>query len=555
MKKLMIAAGVAAAMTGSVYATKGCKDCGNIVVQQVEDPQVVMVDDCFTEVYNVQFKLKTLASKGVKSGDCQGWCMEQGTRTIDGILWSCCSDCANWAGNQEADWNFQYCLWEKSSKTLFTDGLTHLNGQGQTTTGGFRYTMSARYLPSGRVTLGSGFVYDDVGAATFARDQQIALLNAQWAGAGFANLVAPAQQNIPLANRRYGYAFRFREAGGLAPIKEVDKKGLYTFGQLEAPAADLNSVIRAFNAELDPDGAVFATAAYPNADGHTWLMEVYDTTAATPAWIAAVAPQAGAAGDQAVVDALAGYGVGGQPITTTVWDAKWGYAIQAAAGFIANPRGSDCDQAKALDAAKAKLPANGLTAQEAFDQGYYATLAAAQAANIPDAAITWTLVPDSENLVDRVADAACENVDPGFRSRYLDTQANIAVYRYGKKADKAEALWVIDTENDAQAGAGLKDENNLLLTAAGFGTVAMDKDYEQYYVKSPSGNCAGAITPLNVAADCAGAIISMCDELGSWCTDGWVATIADTFASGTWTMKYIANAKNGIWGLVPSYAK
>lgn len=131
MKKLMIAAAAIAAVTGA-YATEGC--CG-------VDPTTT--EECKANVYKVKMTLKTLVPKTIKKSGCEGLYFEQGTRTIDGYIWTCCDPCGVKAGVSPTDvQSYQITLWEKAAKT----GI--LNGVGAGVISG-EYTVTVKYELSG----------------------------------------------------------------------------------------------------------------------------------------------------------------------------------------------------------------------------------------------------------------------------------------------------------------------------------------------------------------------------------------------------------------------
>lgn len=140
------------------------------------------------------------------------------------------------------------------------------------------------------------------------------------------------------------------------------------------------------------------------------------------------------------------------------------------------------------------------------------------------------------------------------------------INRYGKKAEKVQAIWELgggtnDTEsaglllNDKAMYAEGTDQGKVSLVAAGFGTF----NAKQGIVKSISGNAVGFFTsPLTQKyATCEGPYVAdLCTEFASWCTDG---VEADTLAaSGTWSVKYNASLSKGkkrLGQIVPAYAQ
>ena len=128
MKKLMIAAAAIAAVTGA-YATEGC--CG-------VDPTM---EECKANVYKVKMTLKTLVPKTVKKSGCEGLCFEQGTRTIDGYIWTCCNPCEIDGVVPTDPQSYQITLWEKAAKVGILNGV----GLSQVS----RYTVTVKYDLSG----------------------------------------------------------------------------------------------------------------------------------------------------------------------------------------------------------------------------------------------------------------------------------------------------------------------------------------------------------------------------------------------------------------------
>ena len=123
MKKLMIAAAAIAAVTGA-YATEGC--CG-------VDPTTTA--ECKANVYKVKMTLKTLVPKTIKKSGCEGLYFEQGTRTIDGYIWTCCDPCGVEAGVPPTDvQSYQITLWEKAAKAGILSGVGESNSDGYTVT-------------------------------------------------------------------------------------------------------------------------------------------------------------------------------------------------------------------------------------------------------------------------------------------------------------------------------------------------------------------------------------------------------------------------------------
>ena len=144
MKKLMIAA-AAVACAASVYATSGCEGCDeNLSVTSPSAHETITIEDAnLAVVYKLKFTAKTLVQKSAATGGCPGWYFEQGSRTLEGLLWQClyaCEDTEVLSGqvnftsggtpayvNGDVIQPFQYILWEKKGNRLFTDGLSHYN--------------------------------------------------------------------------------------------------------------------------------------------------------------------------------------------------------------------------------------------------------------------------------------------------------------------------------------------------------------------------------------------------------------------------------------------
>lgn len=137
MKKLMIAA-AAAALSGIAGATavEDCVACGYAAAKVDKNPAF----------YDVTFKLKTLAPKKVTCGGCEGWCMEQGNRTINGILWTCVI-C-------DPVYPYQLALWEKKGSIQYTDDLVY----GPISAKAEVWAFKADYLVTGYYT--SEYIYE-----------------------------------------------------------------------------------------------------------------------------------------------------------------------------------------------------------------------------------------------------------------------------------------------------------------------------------------------------------------------------------------------------------
>lgn len=86
--------------------------------------------------------LKTLVPKTVKKSGCEGLCFEQGTRTIDGYIWTCCNPCEIDGVFPTDPQPYQITLWEKAAKVGILDGV------GASVTSG-EYTVTVKYELSG----------------------------------------------------------------------------------------------------------------------------------------------------------------------------------------------------------------------------------------------------------------------------------------------------------------------------------------------------------------------------------------------------------------------
>lgn len=140
------------------------------------------------------------------------------------------------------------------------------------------------------------------------------------------------------------------------------------------------------------------------------------------------------------------------------------------------------------------------------------------------------------------------------------------INRYGKKAEKVQAIWELGGGTNDMSSAGLllndkamyeagEDLGEVSLVAAGFGTF----NAKQGIVKSISGNAVGMFTaPLTQKyANCEGPFVAdLCTEFSNWCSDGDAADVLA--ASGTWSVKYNASLSKGkkrLGQIVPAYAQ
>ena len=113
MKKLMIATAAIALGASGAYATEGC--CGI-------DPTTSA--ECKANVYQLKMTLKTLVPKTVTKNGCKGLYFEQGTRTIDGYIWTCCDPCGIGGGVDQAVVEpYQITLWEKAAQAGILNGV------------------------------------------------------------------------------------------------------------------------------------------------------------------------------------------------------------------------------------------------------------------------------------------------------------------------------------------------------------------------------------------------------------------------------------------------
>ena len=146
MKKLMIATAAIALGTSGVYATEGC--CGVAASES---------ETCKANVYEVKMSLKTLVTKKVTKNGCVGYYMDQGTRTINGYIWTCCDPCANLDNTED----YQITLWEKAAQVGIINGVGTGSASSDT-----KYTVSFQY------TVGAGTTkFDQTLDGTFTDSQ------------------------------------------------------------------------------------------------------------------------------------------------------------------------------------------------------------------------------------------------------------------------------------------------------------------------------------------------------------------------------------------------
>jgi hypothetical protein len=129
MKKLMIATAAIALGASGAYATEGC--CGTAAGE---------TDTCKANVYEVKMSLKTLVTKKVTKNGCVGYYYDQGTRTINGYIWTCCDPCGDSTLPLE---DYQITLWEKAAQVGILDGVVAGSGNGA------QYTVVAEYTLDG----------------------------------------------------------------------------------------------------------------------------------------------------------------------------------------------------------------------------------------------------------------------------------------------------------------------------------------------------------------------------------------------------------------------
>ena len=156
MKKLMIATAAIALGASGVYATEGC--CGTAASES---------ETCKANVYEVKMSLKTLVTKKVTKSGCVGYYLDQGTRTINGYIWTCCDPCATSLPNTE---DYQITLWEKAASVGILDGV----GKGTAQSSG-EYTVTVTYTLTSAAnpvqfsqTLSGTYTEDAVDAAVTA---------------------------------------------------------------------------------------------------------------------------------------------------------------------------------------------------------------------------------------------------------------------------------------------------------------------------------------------------------------------------------------------------
>ena len=151
MKKLMIATAAIALGTSGVYATEGC--CGTAASES---------ETCKANVYEVKMNLKTLVTKKVTKNGCVGYYYDQGTRTINGYIWTCCDPCANLDNTED----YQITLWDKAAQVGILKGV----GKG-TGSSSDKYTVTVTYTTVGggttqfTDTLPDEYAQDDIAQA------------------------------------------------------------------------------------------------------------------------------------------------------------------------------------------------------------------------------------------------------------------------------------------------------------------------------------------------------------------------------------------------------
>ena len=135
MKKLMIATAAIALGASGAYATEGC--CGVAAAEQ---------DTCKANVYQVKMSLKTLTPKTVKKNGCTGLYFDQGTRTVEGYIWTCCDPCGTIVDENGNDLTeaYQITLWEKAAQVGIINGVG--KNSGNTTP---KYYITVKYTLDG----------------------------------------------------------------------------------------------------------------------------------------------------------------------------------------------------------------------------------------------------------------------------------------------------------------------------------------------------------------------------------------------------------------------
>ena len=135
MKKLMIATAAIALGVSGAYATEGC--CGTAAKDQ---------KTCKANVYQVKMSLKTLVTKKVTKNGCTGLYFDQGSRVINGYIWTCCDPCGlitDESGNNVTE-DYQITLWDVTAKDKILNGIG--TGSGAL---GDQYTVTVKYTVNG----------------------------------------------------------------------------------------------------------------------------------------------------------------------------------------------------------------------------------------------------------------------------------------------------------------------------------------------------------------------------------------------------------------------
>lgn len=166
MKKLMIATAAIALGVSGAYATEGC--CGTAASES---------ETCKANVYEVKMSLKTLVTKKVTKSGCVGYYYDQGTRTINGYIWTCCDPCGDPSLPLE---DYQITLWEKAASVGIINGVGKGTGSNEA-----EYTVVVEY------TL-DGITYKDDLTGTYKQANIVSAAQAyvaNIAGAAYVNAI------------------------------------------------------------------------------------------------------------------------------------------------------------------------------------------------------------------------------------------------------------------------------------------------------------------------------------------------------------------------------
>ena len=166
----MIATAAIALGTSGVYATEGC--CGTAATE---------TDACKANVYEVKMSLKTLVTKKVTKNGCIGYYMDQGTRTINGYIWTCCDPCG--ASTLPVE-DYQITLWEKAAQVGILNGVGKGTGSSDA-----KYTVVVEY------TLG-GITYKDSLEGTYKQADVVTAAQAYVANISGASYVTAVPTKV-----------------------------------------------------------------------------------------------------------------------------------------------------------------------------------------------------------------------------------------------------------------------------------------------------------------------------------------------------------------------